>query len=385
LRTGCQSKRKSKLKNNTMDLGDIIDKFEIEGSITETRKFGTGLINSTFKIISKEHDAPDYILQSINSEVFTNIPELTSNIQRITSHIQKKLKDTLELNRHCLTVIFTKEGAGYYKDPSGKYWRVFLLIKGSRTIEKMSSEIQAEAAGNAFASFQEMMSDLPAPALFDVLPGFHNTNLRIDNLKNSVRLNKFDRLEEVQNEVEYLLSFEAEMGKVINLGKQGRLPLRNVHQDAKLSNILFDENDEVLCVIDLDTVMSGYLCYDFGDAVRSGMNTGREDDENLDNISLDMTLFKGFANGYCQASKGFITIEEVETLVFGAKLITYEQAVRFLEDYLNGDSYYQTSKEKHNLIRTRAQIKFFEALVENYDEMYLYVKGLYSDEFISRN
>lgn len=364
-----------------MKLDTVLSKFKIEGTVTETESFGTGLINSTYRVLTSEKDTPDYILQSVNHNIFTNVPELTKNIVRITEHIKGKLASrysTKEIGRRGLTVVYTKDGAGFYKDEDGTYWRVFTLIEGSKTIEILENDTQAESTGEAFGDFQKMLADLPHPALYEILPGFHNTAMRIDNFKETVAKDTEGRLAEVQEEVDFLMQFEDEMKSVVSKGEEGILPLRTVHQDTKLSNILFDENDDVLCVIDLDTVMPGYLCYDFGDAVRGGMNTGKEDDENIENVSIDMNLFKGFARGYYKSSKDFITPAEIETLAFGAKLLTYEQSVRFLDDYINGDKYYGVNKPKHNLIRTRAQIAYLKDLILNFAEMDSYVKGLYN-------
>jgi len=362
-----------------MDLNKVIENFDIPYTIDSIKPFGTGLINSTFKVETKG-DNEDYILQSINNNIFTNVPELTNNIIRVTEHIRKKLSPLYspkELDRRVLTVVKTKDGDGFFVDDEEKYWRVFKLIKDSKTMEVLENSNQAESVGHAFGNFQKMLSDMEGPDLFEVLPGFHNTAMRIDNFKKRVEENPFGRLEEVKDEVDFLLKYEDEMKSIVKQGNEGLLPIRTVHQDTKLSNILFDENGEELCVIDLDTVMPGFLCYDFGDAVRGGMNTGKEDDENLDNVSLNMDLFKGFARGYCKATKEFITPNEINSLAFGAKLITYEQSVRFLDDYLNGDQYYNTTKEKHNLIRSRAQIAYFKDLEDKYSEMDSYVKDLY--------
>ncbi len=361
-----------------MNLNTIIQKFKIDGSIRDIKPFGSGHINSTYRVETTEKQSPDYILQLINHQLFTNVEELSQNILRITEHIRSKLVENYsvkELDRHLLTVILTQEGAAYYKDNEGRYWRVFKWIEGSKTIEILENKTQAEAMGKAFAQFQEILSDLPEPQLFETLANFHNTAHRIKQFKESIRKNTFGRLSEVQEEVDYLLGFEKEMSSISQ--NQTNLPIRNVHQDTKLSNILFDNDDSVLCVIDLDTVMPGFLCYDFGDAVRGGMNTGKEDDEVLENIGLNMTLFKAFAKGYYQSSKNFITKKEIDTLAFGAKLLCYEQSVRFLDDYLNGDLYYKISKDKHNLIRAKAQIVYLENLCLNFQEMDSYVKNLY--------
>ena len=364
-----------------MELKNIVENFQVVGAINSIDKISSGHINSTYKVLTKELGGTDYILQSINTNIFTNVPALTDNLARVTAHIRQKLSgvySSKELARHNVIMVLANSGEGYWQDSAGVYWRMFEFIEGSKTVEVLADEPQAEALGYAFGNFQAMLIDLPDPALFEILPGFHNTALRIDNLKKRIEENPKGRLAEVQKEVDFLLQFEDEMKSVVQKGKAGVLPLRTVHQDTKLSNILFDSNNNTaLCVIDLDTVMPGYLCYDFGDAVRGGMNNGEEDEEDLTKVSLNMNLFKGFAKGYASASTDFITTAEVDTLAFGAKLITYEQAVRFLDDYLNGDQYYQTTKVKHNFIRTRAQIKFFKELIFHFNEMEDFVKELY--------
>ncbi len=365
-----------------MDLQLIVKAFKIEGTVIDICPLGNGHINSTYKVSTVETASPDYVLQLINHNIFKNVPALSENTIRLTNHLRSKLQKNYsltELDRRVLTVIYTKNEKSYYKDTEGNYWRIFLFIKDSKTIEILENGEQAKTMGYAFGQFQSLLIDLPSPPLHDILPDFHNTSKRIEAFKKTIAENSFGRLNEVQSEVDFLLSFETQMKSIVKKGEAGIIPLRIIHQDTKLSNILFDKNDQVLCIIDLDTVSFAYLCYDFGDAVRAGMNTGKEDDENLANISLNMKIFKAFANGYYQTSKEFITKAEVETLAFGAKLICYEQALRFLDDYLNGDQYYKTDKEKHNLIRARAQIEFFKDLLKNFDEMDTYVKNLYKE------
>ena len=366
-----------------MDLNRIVKYFEIEGTLAEISPLGNGHINSTYKVLTAEKNAPDYVLQLINQNILKNIPALTENIIRITNHLRSKIEkdySTEELYRKVLTVVYTKEGKAYHQDTDGNHWRVFRFIDNSKTIEVLERSEQAIAMGRAFGEFQRLLIDLPEPPLVEILPDFHNTSKRIDTFKKTISENRFGRLAAVRNEVDFLLSFETEMKSIVEKGEAGRIPLRIIHQDTKLSNILFDTNDEVLCVIDLDTVSLGYLCYDFGDAIRGGMNTGKEDDENLENVSLNMSFFKAFAKGYYQASTAFITPAEVDTLAFGIQLMSYEQAVRFLDDYLNGDQYYKTHKEKHNLIRARAQIAFFKDTLKHFDEMDAYVKHLYKQK-----
>ena len=363
-----------------MELRNIAKQFKIDGDVYNVSAFGNGHINATYKVVMAK-GGYDYILQSINTSIFTNVDELSDNILRISEHIKKKLRPVFSseqiLNRS-ITIIKTKGDKLHYIDEKGSVWRMFILIKNSVTVDKLKDAAYAYLAGAGFGDYQWMLSDLPAPPLYDVLPDFHNTPLRIDDLTKAISKDEFARLDDVRAEVDFLLSFSPEMSRVIELGNGGEIPQRIVHQDTKLSNILFDNRGEFLCVIDMDTTMIGYLCYDFGDAVRGGMNTGAEDEQDLAKISVNMELFKAFTKGYAATSGVFITDNEIDTLVFGAKLITYEQCVRFLSDYLNGDKYYRCSKPQHNLIRTRSQIALLKSIIHNYDAMLHIVNDSYN-------
>ncbi|CAM1374505.1 phosphotransferase enzyme family protein [Tenacibaculum xiamenense] len=347
----------------------IIDSFEIEGSFVSSETIVSGYINTTYKITTTD---TSYILQKVNHSIFKNVGELSKNIIRITEHIASKVKD-----RFILKVIPSKINEGFHKDSEGNYWRMFNYLENSVTFEVLESEKQARALGNAFANYQKLLIDLPEPGLFEVLPDFHNTPLRIEHFKKAIEFNFENRKEHARDEINYLIDLASEMGEVVSLGNQKKIPLRSIHQDAKLSNILFNSSNEQFCIIDLDTTMPGYLCYDFGDAVRTGMNTASEEEKDVSKASLNMNLFKTFAEGYAEASKEFITQEEIKTLVLGVKTITYEQAIRFLADYLNGDIYYQTSYAENNLTRTKIQIALLKDIIKNYNFMYEYITQLY--------
>jgi hypothetical protein len=316
----------------------ISNQFSIDGTVATIKPFGNGLINTTYKVRTSENDSPNYLLQIVNHHIFKNVPELTRNIERVTSHIREKLEaqGAHDIDRRVLTPVKTNNGEGFYKDDGGNYWRMFLFIEGAHSYDQLTNIKQAEAGGRAFGHVNE---------------------------------NPVGRLEEVQQDVNFLLERSDEYKKIIQMGREGKIPQRIVHQDTKFNNVLLDENDEVLCVIDLDTVMPGYVCYDIGDAIRNGANTGKEDDPNLDNVGINMELFEGFIKGFLQETNGILTREEKETLAFGAKLLTYEQAVRFMDDFLDGDKYYKTDSVKHNLIRARAQIKLLKSMEENFDRM----------------
>ena len=349
----------------------ITGQFAIKGTVENIKPFGTGLINTTYKVKTQEENTPNYLLQIINHHIFQNVPELTRNIKRVTDHIRGKLKaqKTTDIDRRVLTPIETLDGEGFFKDDEGRYWRMFLFIEGARSYDQLTNAKQAEAGGRAFGQFQKMVSDLPGEPLYPIIPGFHNTEMRINNFKERVEKDPVGRLKEVKEEVDFLMERSEEYKKIVQMGKEGKIPERIVHQDTKFNNVLLDENDEVLCVIDLDTVMPGYVCYDIGDAIRNGANTGKEDDPDLDNVNINMDLYEGFIKGFLQETKEILTPTEKETLAFGAKLLTYEQAVRFLDDYLDGDKYYKTESPEHNLVRTRAQIKLLKSMEENWEAM----------------
>ena len=347
------------------------------GSTVE--KYGNGLINNTYKVTSANPDEPDYLLQKINHKIFKDIEGLQNNIKKVTDHIRKKLEDAgvQDVNRRVLTPVeFHNPAVGsgsssrlYFKDESGDYWRLFLFIDGAQSYERMETPEMARIAGKAFGNFHRQLSDFPGETLCDVLPGFHNTPVRIANLRKRVAKDAFDRLKNVKDEVEYLLGRAGEFSKIVEMGKMGLIPKRVVHQDTKFNNILMESNPEtdepeVLCIIDLDTVMTGYICYDVGDAIRSGANRGKEDEKNLDNVGLDFEIYRGFLEGFTEETKDFLTKAELDTLPFGPKLLTYEQAVRFLDDYLDGDRYYKTNYPTHNLVRARVQIKLLQSMDE---------------------
>ncbi len=354
-----------------MTLSTIINSFEVEGNYISSETIVSGYINTTYKITTSKSS---YILQKINHAIFKNVEELSQNIIRITEHITKKVSDK---NEFVLKVIPSKSNNGFHKDSEGSYWRMFNYLENSTTFEVLESKEQAFSLGSAFANYQKLLIDLPEPNLFEVLPDFHNTPLRIEHFKNAIAVNFENRKENAQEEIDYLLNLTSEMGEVVALGNKGKIPLRSIHQDAKLSNILFNTINDDFCIIDLDTTMPGYLCYDFGDAVRTGMNTAGEEEKDVSKASLNMDLFKPFAEGYAKSSRDFITKEEIKTLVLGAKTITYEQAIRFLADYLNGDIYYQTSYPENNLVRTKIQIALLKDIIEKYDEMVEYVLTQY--------
>lgn len=353
--------------------------------VKSIEEHGDGLMNCTYKIITKSSDHPNYLLQKINSRVFKDVDALQNNIKLITDHIRKKLElqGSPDLDKRVLTpasIHFDGSLKPYYWDHNDDYWRLYVFIEDTKTYNSFTNAEMAVKAGKAFAEFHYLLSDFNHSGFKEILPDFHNTPLRVKNLQKRVDEDKFDRLKNAEQEADFLLSMSKRFGEIASLADKGKLPKRVIHQDPKLNNLLFDKYDQPVCVIDLDTVMHGYIFYDIGDAIRNNANTGNEDDQEAGNVSLNFEIFKALIDGYSSIARHFITKEEIDTLAYGPLLLTYEQAVRFLADYLNNDKYYKykTYYPEHNLVRARAQIQLLRSIDSHYDLMKEYVLRCFS-------
>lgn len=353
--------------NDIIKLKEVVFQFIEQDDNVKIDPLGKGHINDSYKV---ESGNKEYVLQRINHNIFKNVHELQNNIYRVTSHIRAKLqaKGVSDVVRRVLTLIPTHDGALYYKDSSGDYWRVTLFIKDSKSYEEINSDL-AYRAGMAFGDFQKMLEDIPGEPLFETIPNFHNMESRLDAFRESVNANRSGRLDEVADLVKEIEERAEEMCKAERLHREGKLPKRINHCDTKVNNVLFDADDHVLCVVDLDTVMPGYVLSDFGDFIRTGANTGAEDDKNLENVSVNLDIFEAYAKGYLKHAASFLTDIEIDNLAFGAKLLTYMQTVRFFTDYIDGDTYYKIAYPEHNLVRTKSQFKLLQSLEENFDKM----------------
>jgi hypothetical protein len=294
---------------------------------------------------------------------------LQNNIFTVTSHIREKLvaRGEQDVDRKVLTFIPAKDGKLYHFD-GDSYWRVCLFIPRSKSFEEVTPQLSYEA-GKAFGDFQTMLSDLPADALGETIPNFHNMEFRLKQFRDAVEANAAGRLEEVKDLVAEIEKRAKDMCIQEELYREGKLKKRTNHCDTKVNNIMFDEEGKVLCVIDLDTVMPGFVLSDIGDFIRTGANTGAEDDENLDNVEVNLEIFEAYTRGYMETAKAFLTPQEIKLLPYGGRLLTYMQTVRFLTDYINGDTYYKIHSPKHNLIRTKAQFKLLLSLEAHAPEM----------------
>ncbi len=342
------------------DLQSIVAQFNIEGNVTEVKPLGNGLINTTYKVVT-EGAAPDYVLQHVNNAIFPDVEMLMGNIVAVTRHIRAKYEaaGVDDIARKVLSFVQAKDGKYFYFDGE-KYWRVMVFIPDTISQSAVTPE-SSYIVGETFGNFQAMLADIPVQ-LGETIKDFHNMEFRLWQLREAVKENKVGRLAEVQWLVDELEKRAEVMCKGEQLHREGKLAKRICHCDTKVDNILFDQDGKVLCVIDLDTVMPNFIFSDFGDFLRSAANTGKEDDKDLDNVNFNMDIFKAFTEGYLKSARCFLTPLEIENLPYAAALFPYMQTVRFLADYINGDTYYKTQYAEHNLVRSKAQFKLLQSV-----------------------
>ena len=352
-----------------MNLEKIASKFKLEGTVDRVEPMGEGFINDTFIIYTSEPIVPNYLLQRKNKRIFTNVPAMMENIQIVCTHIKKKVVEKGgDPMREAMTIVPATDGKLYFQDEEGEYWAVCVFINNTIAYQAAQTPELAYQGGKGIGLFQSMVSDLKEP-LTDILPGFHNIRYRFNQWDAVLAKDPAGRKAKLAKEISWIESRRDEMLDFWKLVESGEIPTRVTHNDTKINNILFDQNGEVLCVIDLDTVLNSTCLNDFGDAMRSYTNTGEEDDENLDNVSCNLSIFEGFTKGYLSKASSFLTEKELEYLAFSAKYITYEQVLRFLMDYIDGDNYYKIKSTEHNYQRTVAQYKLLTSMEEQYDEM----------------
>lgn len=333
------------------ELKDVISKFIMDYDVN---RYGNGHINDTYLIEPKK-----YILQRINTEIFKDADGLMQNIENVTKFLRKKIITSGgDPDRETMTVVRTTDGKPYYRDKNGNCFRVYKFIDNTKTINSNPSEEEFYNAAKAFGKFQRMLGDYPADTLFEVIPNFHNTPDRFEKLLEAIDKDAVGRKHLVTEEIDFALSCKEWISIVCDGISDGSIPLRVTHNDTKINNVLFeDKTSEAVCVIDLDTVMPGSMLYDFGDALRIGAATADEDETDLSKVEFDLRLFESFAKGFYEETRSIITDREKQLLAFSAKLLTYECGIRFLTDYLNGDTYFKIHRENHNLDRARTQFK----------------------------
>jgi Ser/Thr protein kinase RdoA (MazF antagonist) len=360
------------------NLKEIFEYFEADGTFLKGEPYGSGHIHDTFRIETVEKEKDDYILQRLNNKIFKNIPELQQNIERVTVHLRNKISSIpgSDIKRECLRLIPTRDGLTWIVDNEGNFWRMYIFISRHHSYNVVDSPDKAFEGGKAIGRFQAMLSDMPGGPLFETIPLFHNIEKRLQTFNSKIMDNPVGRVDSVSKEIGQILNRADEMKIILRLGKEGKIPLRITHNDTKFNNILLDENDKALCVIDLDTVMPGYIHYDFGDAIRTAANTASEDEDDLSKVKMDINLFKAYAEGYLSETVETLNDVEKEYLAFAPRLITYTIAVRFLTDFIDGDNYFKIHHELHNLQRARAQLRLVMSMEEQYQDMKSIIRKL---------
>lgn len=352
-----------------MDLAEIIRMFDVN---VEIEPYGNGHINDTYIAQSD----PKHILQRINSEVFKNPEQVMDNILGVTEHLRKKIEIAGgDPDRETLNVVKTRDGNNCYKADDNNYFRMYKFIENAVSYDSVENPAQLFEAARAFGRFQNMLADYPADKLYETIPNFHNTKKRYADFEEAVLKDAFGRASEVTKEIEFVKARKSDCDPVVDAIADGSVPLRVTHNDTKLNNVMLDaDSGEGVCVIDLDTVMPGSLLYDYGDALRFGASSGAEDEQDLDKIWFDLDLFEAFTKGFLSEVGSSLTEREKELLPFSAKLMTLECGMRFLGDYLNGDTYFKIHREKHNLDRARTQFKLVADMEEKMADMQKIVK-----------
>ena len=347
--------------------------FQIEGMVMKSARYGSGHINDTYLLTLRKDDETEgrVILQRMNKSVFTNPVELMENIQGVTSFLRKKIIEKGgDPDRETLNVIPAKDGKPYFIDSEGQYWRGYIFIEDATSYDQVEKAEDFYQSAIAFGNFQNLLADYPAETLHETIVGFHDTKKRFETFKKAVADDVCGRAASVKEEIDFVLAREDVANVFGDLLAKKEVPLRVTHNDTKLNNIMIDDvTGKGVCVIDLDTVMPGLAMNDFGDAIRFGANTAAEDEKDLSKVWFDIDLFDIYAKGFIEGCNGRLTAKEIELLPMGAKVMTFECGMRFLTDYLQGDTYFRVHREGHNLDRCRTQFKLVADMEAKWDAM----------------
>lgn len=355
-----------------MEFSDILSNFAIDGEFVSCEPYGSGLINRTYVAVYNEGGRRvRYIVQRINTNLFKNVDGLMNNIKLVTEFNRAEImKRGGDPDRESLTLVPTKNGGTYFRTEEGDCYRVYVFIENAKGYDVVEKPEHFYESAVAFGKFAMLLDRFDSSKLFEVLPDFHNTVKRFDNFKKSLEADKFNRAKDVKKEIEFALNREKITHTIVDLLASGKMPSRVTHNDTKLNNVLIDtRTDKAVSVIDLDTMMPGSICYDFGDSIRFGCNPCLEDTPETEKVIFNMPLFETYTKGYLSVFGDTITDIERKNLPMGAILMTYECGIRFLTDYLDGDVYFRKTREGQNIDRTRSQFKLVSDMEKRYDEM----------------
>ena len=320
--------------------------------------FGNGHINDSFKIINRDNLQPNYLLQKINHHIFSNVDGLMSNIRLVSEHVNRKSPNTT------LTLIPTKNDENYVKDEEGHYWRIYLFMEGWNSKDIATSNKEIYQGAKAFGSFLADLSDFPVELLSVNLPDFHNVIARRELLVEAISQDHENRAKDVKSLIQKAMNLSQQLSQIAHAGDNGLIPLRVTHNDTKYNNVLLQGHGEGHCVVDLETVMPGYVHYDFGDGIRTTASTAAEDESNLSLIDINMDRVEAYTQGFLSVTRDFLTPDEIQLLHYSGPLLSYLMGIRFLTDYINGDPYYKIKYNGHNKVRAIAQLDLTQKLLD---------------------
>ena len=350
---------------------EIAARFAVNGRVAYCGRYGNGHINETYLV--ETDGGARYILQKINDTVFQNVPALMENVSAVTRYLRAHTDDP----RRAMHLVQTTEGADYLRDEAGGWWRMYDFIENSICLQAAETDEDFYQSAVAFGEFQRELSEFPAHTLHETIAKFHDTRNRYVQFREALNADPLGRAASVQTEIEFALAREKNAGELMRLLEAGELPLRVTHNDTKLNNVLLDrETRKPLCVIDLDTVMPGLAAFDFGDSIRFGASTAAEDETDLGKVEMSLELFETYARGFLEACGSALSPLEKATLPLGAKLMTLECGVRFLTDYLSGDTYFRIHRPNHNIDRCRTQFKLVSDMEKKQNEMRAVIEKL---------
>jgi Ser/Thr protein kinase RdoA (MazF antagonist) len=361
----------------------IIDQFDIDGNLIEVKSISNGNINKTYVATFKNEDGSfkKYLVQRINTSVFTEPYKLMKNIEGITSYLKRKMRKDGDSTHRVLEVVKTKDNKTLcYIDNEGKrdYYRVYEFIENAVTYNYSTDEHIVFHTGAAFGNFQKSLTEYPMNRLHETIPDFHNTTKRYKKLIDDIKIDPEGRVMDVANEIVFILMREDICPMIMDLLGTDKVPYRVTHNDTKVNNVMMNaETGEYMAVIDLDTVMPGSLLFDYGDGIRSTASTAAEDETDLNKVELNLQLFEAYTRGYLSEMAPYITEEELDLMGESIRIITLELAIRFLNDYINGDTYFKTNYPKHNLDRARNQLKLVQDIELKLDYINQYIYDCY--------
>lgn len=357
------------MSTDARDLRAIGARFQVPGTFVSAVPYGSGHINETYAATYRQAGTDvRYIHQRINGHVFREPERLMDNVSRVLAHSARRLAGQHDAARRCLTLVPAIDGRPYVVDEDASIWRTYLFIERCRTYDIVETPAQAEAAARAFGAFQALLADLPGDRLHDTIPDFHHTRKRFDAFAAAVAADTCNRARDCRELIDLALAHEPDAGRLLAAAAAGDVPERVTHNDTKINNVMIDvDTGQALCVVDLDTTMPGLAPVDFGDMVRTATNAAAEDERDPARVHSRPEMFEALVRGYLSTAGAFLRPSEIEWLAFAGQLLAFEQAIRFLGDHLQGDTYYRIHHPGHNLQRARAQFALMHSIQRQLD------------------